>query len=42
MKTRMMRVNANGIYKERYYDVCNRARTNTALVENYLSYYNSN
>ena len=41
MKTRMMRVNANGIYKERYYDVCNRARTNNDLVENYLSFYHS-
>ena len=41
MKTRMMRVNANGIYKERYYDVCNRAKTNNDLVENYLSFYHS-
>ena len=41
MKTRMMRVNANGIYKEKYYDVCNRARTNNDLVENYLSFYHS-
>ena len=36
-----MRVNANGIYKERYYDVGNRARTNNDLVENYLSFYHS-
>ena len=24
----MVRVNANGMYKERYYDVCNPAKTN--------------
>ena len=36
-----MRVNANGIYKERYYDVGNRARTNNDLVENYMSFYHS-
>ena len=41
MKTRSMLVNANGIYKERYYDVCNRARTNNDLVENYLNFYHS-
>ena len=41
MITRMMRVNANGIYKERYYDVCNRAKTNNDLVENYMGYFHS-
>ena len=41
MKTRLMFINANGIYKEKMYDVCNRAKTNNDLVENYLSFYHS-
>ena len=41
MKTRMMRVNANGVYREGYYDVYNRSKTNNDLVENYLSFYHS-
>ena len=39
MKTRSMLVNANGIYKERYQDVCNCAIRNDDLVENYLRFY---
>ena len=39
--TRMMRVNANGVYKEKFYEVYNRAKTNNDLVENYLSFYHS-
>ena len=39
MKTRMMRVNANGIYKEKMYEVYNRASKNDGLVENYVNPY---
>lgn len=39
MKTRMMRVNANGVYKEGYYEVYNRSRTNNDLVEDYVNPY---
>ena len=39
MKTRMMRVNANGMYKEGYYAVYNRSKTNNDLVEDYVNPY---
>ena len=39
MKTRMMRVNANGVYREGYYDVYNRSKTNNDLVEDYVNPY---
>ena len=39
MKNRMMRVNANGIYKEKMYEVYNRASKNDGLVENYVNPY---
>ena len=39
MKTRIMRVNANGIYKEKMYEVYNRASKNDDLVENYVNPY---
>ena len=39
MKTRMMRVNANGIYKEKMYKVYNRATKNDGLVENFVNPY---
>ena len=39
MKTRLMRVNANGIYKEKMYEVYNRASKNNDLVENYVNPY---
>ena len=39
MKTRMMRVNANGIYKEKMYEVYNRAAKNDGLVENFVNPY---
>ena len=39
MKTRMMRVNANGIYKEKMYEIYNRAAKNDGLVENYVNPY---
>ena len=35
----MMRVNANGIYKEKMYEVYNRASKNDGLVENYVNPY---
>ena len=34
-----MRVNANGIYKEKMYEVYNRASKNDGLVENYVNPY---
>lgn len=39
MKNRMMRVNANGIYKEKMYEVYNRATKNDGLVENFVNPY---
>ena len=39
MKNRMMRVNANGIYKEKMYEVYNRASKNDGLVENFVNPY---
>ena len=39
MKNRIMRVNANGIYKEKMYEVYNRASKNDGLVENYVNPY---
>lgn len=39
MKTRMMRVNANGIYKEKMYEIYNRASKNDGLVENFVNPY---
>ena len=36
-----MFINANGIYKEKMYDVCNRAKTNNDLVENYMGYFHN-
>ena len=33
----MMRVNANGVYKEKFYDVYNRAKTNNDLVEKFVN-----
>ena len=39
MKNRMMRVNANGIYKEKMYEVYNRAAKNDGLVENFVNPY---
>ena len=39
MKTRIMRVNANGIYKEKMYEVYNRAAKNDGLVENFVNPY---
>ena len=39
MKTRMMRVNANGIYKEKMYEVYNRVAKNDGLVENFVNPY---
>ena len=39
MKNRMMRVNANGVYKEEFYEVHNRAKTNNDLVEDYCNPY---
>lgn len=41
MKNRMMRVNCNGRYEERMYEVYNRARTNNDLVENYMGYFHN-
>ena len=35
----MMRVNANGIYKEKMYEVYNRATKNDGLVENFVNPY---
>ena len=35
----MMRVNANGIYKEKMYKVYNRATKNDGLVENFVNPY---
>ena len=35
----MMRVNANGIYKEKMYKVYNRASKNDGLVENFVNPY---
>ena len=35
----MMRVNANGVYREGYYDVYNRSKTNNNLVEDYVNPY---
>ena len=34
-----MRVNANGIYKEKVYEIYNRASKNDGLVENYVNPY---
>ena len=39
MKNRMMFINANGIYKEKMYEVYNRASKNDNLVENYVNPY---
>ena len=39
MKNRMMRVNANGIYKEKMYEIYNRASKNDGLVENFVNPY---
>lgn len=36
-----MRVNCNGRYEERMYEVYNRARTNNDLVENYMGYFHN-
>lgn len=39
MKNRMMRVNCNGRYEERMYEVYNRASKNDGLVENFVNPY---